>query len=696
MAISRYPRPGHRIAPLALREILCVPVLDRRFTRSLKLCDLDETAWERFDPVTCRRLAAAVVRQIPSCLPEVIKQRHLPKLPEWVTAKDLLVEPRTRNCLEEQGLLDHPQELENFTIGQVCKFGAFGKKSLVDLLTSLESFVIWRSGPQAGGELNLQVTQAARELLNLTCSSSILRDDPRFGRLISEIGLEGTSLQRVADIILSRKVDPVNPEPLIRRLVELHRHVSAAARMSLDTELLSLIDGLGNERNRQIIVAYVGLDGSLPRTLEAVGQQFHMTRERVRQICDRVSRVQTSKPYLPALDRVLKIVAAAAPSTAEEIESTLLQRRLTRAKFRVEAICSVARLFGRELRFTIDRLHGHRFVVLCNSGDLLKRIDHVARGAVSHWGATTVDDIAAATSATRPLAREVLVDLPGFKWLDEPSGWFWIVNVPRNALVTQIRKVLAASPNIDVGELRTGVSRHHRRKGFAPPRRVLLELCRQLSWCRVADERITPAQVLNPNEILSDSEQTIFRVMKEHGPVMQRPKFEELCLNAGLNRHSFWIFLSYCPIISRYAPGVYGLRGAEVPAGLVESLMLKRTGKSQLLVDYGWTKDRNIQIVYRVSSGMLSNGIVSIPAALKKFLQGRFTLMAIDNSRIGALVVKDNSAWGLGPFFSRRGGEPGDYISLLLNLSAREAVVQIGDASLVDGLGFSAIENDKI
>jgi len=158
-------------------------------------------------------------------------------------------------------------------------------------------------------------------------------------------------------------------------------------------------------------------------------------------------------------------------------------------------------------------------------------------------------------------------------------------------------------------------------------------------------------------------------------------------VNAGVNHHSFWIYLSYCPIITRYALGVYGLRGAQVPAGLVESLMPGTTSKSKLLIDYRWTKDRNIQILYRISSGMLSNGVVNIPSAMKTFLQGRYTLMTSDNSCIGELVVKETSAWGFGPFYSRRGGEPGDYLSVEFNPSERVAIVQIGDASLADQLG---------
>jgi hypothetical protein len=129
---------------------------------------------------------------------------------------------------------------------------------------------------------------------------------------------------------------------------------------------------------------------------------------------------------------------------------------------------------------------------------------------------------------------------------------------------------------------------------------------------------------------------------------------------------------------------VYGLRGADIPAGLVERLIPKRVGKSEVMIDYGWTKDRNLRVVYRISAGVLSNGIISIPAALSNFLYGKFALMTADTPPAGTLVAKGYTAWGLGPFFRRRGGELGDYLSVAFNLSKRIAVVEVGDASLAE------------
>jgi hypothetical protein len=349
-------------------------------------------------------------------------------------------------------------------------------------------------------------------------------------------------------------------------------------------------------------------------------------------------------------------------------------------------LLEIAHGFGRRPRFTVETLHGRRVIVPSTRSGLLEEIHDAATAAVRHWGVSTVEDLAASINATAALVRQLLPFLPGFKWLDQGSGWFWIADLPRNSLLTPIRKILAVSPTIDVRELRAGVARPHRRKGFAPPRRVLLEVCRQLPWCRVDGNTISSTPSENPDQVLSDTEKIIFNVLKAQGPVMQRSELEKLCLEAGINRHSFWIYLNYCPIITRYASGVYGLRGADIPAGLVERLIPKRPTKSKLLVDYGWTKDRNLRVIYRLSAGILSNGVVSVPASLRTFIQGRFTLLTEDNAAAGTLVAKGHSAWGLGPLFRRRGGELGDYLSIVFNLSQRAAVAQIGDASLVEDI----------
>jgi hypothetical protein len=45
-------------------------------------------------------------------------------------------------------------------------------------------------------------------------------------------------------------------------------------------------------------------------------------------------------------------------------------------------------------------------------------------------------------------------------------------------------------------------------------------------------------------------------------------------------------------------------------------------------------------------------------------------------------VVKDSQIWGLGPLFSRRGGDPGDSLRILFDLKTKNAIAELGQASV--------------
>lgn len=64
------------------------------------------------------------------------------------------------------------------------------------------------------------------------------------------------------------------------------------------------------------------------------------------------------------------------------------------------------------------------------------------------------------------------------------------------------------------------------------------------------------------------------------------------------------------------------------------------------------------------------------------YLAGAHELRVADGAPIGRLVVKDSQAWGLGPLFSRRGGDPGDSLRILFDLKTKIAVAELGQASV--------------
>ena len=85
----------------------------------------------------------------------------------------------------------------------------------------------------------------------------------------------------------------------MRQSFLLMRHPSACCRNSFPT-----LEGLA-ERERKVISLRFGLEDGHPRTLEEVGREFGVTRERIRQIESKTlaklrhpSRSQKLKDYL--------------------------------------------------------------------------------------------------------------------------------------------------------------------------------------------------------------------------------------------------------------------------------------------------------------------------------------------------------------------------------------------------------------
>ena len=679
--LSRFPRKGHRIAPRTLAHILDVPVQNWRIG-GVKLLDLDESVWEKFEPETCRKLAAKVicrVKQFRSALRGRFGRTRLPMPRTKGKPAVLQLQQRTFNCLNAAGMLHEPELLAKTTFSELFAMPNFGDTCLVDLLCALES--------QLGSShrTSQEVIVAAQRLAKLKEVATIRPNDPRLGLMIQSLGVPGENLKQIAEEIARSITCPSPPHLCARRLDEILVKIRASRQLRLEDELGELLSFEPRPRNRELAAAYFGWAGKGTHTLEEVGSWYGMTRERVRQITQRlVETLKAKRPYLPVLDRVLQAIADEIPCSVGRIESMLAERNLSRAGFRFGGVISAAEMTDRCCPFVIEDADGMQYAVPCEQEGVAKTVLQLARKSISRWGAATIEDIAAQVSEdvnqdiSTKFVKAVLCTQPGFSWLDEPSGWFWLKSTTRNALLNQIRKVIAVAPRVHISELRAGVSRPHRREGFAPPQRVLIALCAQAGGYDIEGDSVLARPPLNHREVLSDTESIIVDVLCEHGPVMRKPKLEELCLRKGLHRDSFSIHLTYSPVIARYAPGVYGLRGAQVPPGLAESMVQLRR-KTRVLADYGWLPDGRIFVSYKLSEGCLSNGIVSVPSGMRSYLQGEFKLLIADGQSAGRLAVKDNSAWGLGPFFRRRGGEPGDHFQIIFDTKQRLASVHLGE-----------------
>src|SRR6266446_4662475 len=93
------------------------------------------------------------------------------------------------------------------------------------------------------------------------------------------------------------------------------------SRLTLERELRDL---LGTGRNARIAARYYGFDGRGGGSLQTVGNEIGLTRERVRQIVtEATERLSTGRLVAPTLDRTIAFVANRIPAAAEEIEADL-------------------------------------------------------------------------------------------------------------------------------------------------------------------------------------------------------------------------------------------------------------------------------------------------------------------------------------------------------------------------------------
>jgi len=461
-----------------------------------------------------KSLARSVEEQVPQSLAEKdyrgrlysepikVTQETFVKLLRRVDELDLSV--RSANCLRDLkviylGDLVHKKEYELFRTRN------FGRRSLSELKEKLE---------EMGLSLGMNVAQWPPQNMKETLQHFALKLEQERTREAKELR------QR-----LEAKIENLEDELL--------HHLSSLA---------------GSKRDTQIVSEYFGWDGQGIKTLETIGRQFGITRERVRQICGKFEKKfyrsrRRKTIHLPFFDSALQFVIEHLPSSADELESELANQGISGGNFRLEGIITAAKLLGREPPFRIVKLQKNRFVVLPKGVKALKLILKFAKKSVEHWGVATVSDVAAQVTQTINQAIDnglVLSVLPSFNdlnWLDDSKEWFWLSSPlrKRNSLLNRTKKILSVAHSIDVSELRSGISRCSRMEGFAPPRRVLFELCRKVPWCQVKGTTIVADPPFDWENILAGTtEWAMAAVLKEYGPVMSRRAFEERCLELGM------------------------------------------------------------------------------------------------------------------------------------------------------------------
>ena len=115
--------------------------------------------------------------------------------------------------------------------------------------------------------------------------------------------------------------------------------------MTLEQELIEIFAVSPYQRNREILIGYYGWEDGRQHTLTEIGARFGVTRERVRQVCAKLTKRVKGPGQIPApvMDRALALIAKRVPCSAAQIEAELAELGLTAVGMSIESRAEISK-----------------------------------------------------------------------------------------------------------------------------------------------------------------------------------------------------------------------------------------------------------------------------------------------------------------------------------------------------------------
>ena len=438
----------------------------------------------------------------------------------------------------------------------------------------------------------------------------------------------------------------------------------------------------------RIVCRFYGFDGTGRKTLEEVGAEYQVTRERIRQISEKFSRrVRGKRVNSPVLHRARSVLERKLPALEQDIQKTLREENIITEYFDCTGLLAALSIFDQPSLLRITNLEGVRVVGGLQTLDALKRAPAIARTIVSASGCGHLEhvmgdmEIATEQMAARHVALTLLESLAGLSWLNEQKEWFTIADAKRNRLANIIRKILFVSPDVSLSEMRGALQRVRRLAGFSPPRAILRAFCKTLPFCRVNEDedRVKATTEFAHEVILGDNEMCLFEVLRDFGPAMHISAIRNECLRRGMNANSFYVYLGNSPIVCRLAPQMYALVGALILPGTIENLQLQKTSRAPVRLDNGWLSDGRLWLSYRLNVSNIRAGAFSMPSGMREIADGEYFIQSADTGSRNAIMIEAGRLSGLRRPLAILGAEEDDIVRLILDPRTRQAEVTFSE-----------------
>jgi len=682
----RWGEPGSPLLPQTLRRAFADEALPPWLVRDLHLPDdatalaLDSRVWrhlghlpprvERFliGLVTYRAADIRDLRVMEGAWPPDLRPCDVP----WPT--------RVHNSLARAQLLD-PAHLETVTYGELLAIPAVGVKTVLEFAVIADTVAVAAPALVLNEEARTELMAASEE----EWAERVRADDPRFRDVAPP---HQGSLGELFEEALNSP-EGARAHAIAASLPGIRARAEEIAAQPIDVALAGFLKSLGtSDRNLGITAARLGWGASGPQTLQEVGDEFSMTRERVRQIVSRtVNRL--GRTYLPQIEHAVQLLTNHAPLTATEAAQLLADRGLSTIPFHPISLETVAELLGYEVTFRVDPGDGSSYVLargVTGTGPVFS----VARREAGRVGVSNIDEVQAELETRGQLlsadaVSRILRSSARVQFLSD--DWFWMPDIPpeRNRLRNVTRRILSVAPRIDVASVRQGVRRRYRfvRIDLVPPVAVLAAFYDANPEFVVYDDgTVESAKPLDYRDTLGEAEQVMVEVLRASPTgLMDRAEFEEAVTERGVNPSTFSVFTTYSPVLDHPATNIWSLRGHVADPAQLEALraILATRSRHRRTLAYGWDEDGSLRLT--VDIGNVGSPVIGIPSAITRYVAGRrFQANTQEGMPAGIIAVDEGGAsWGYGPFLRRRGADPGDSLTMRFDLVDETVTLSLDD-----------------
>lgn len=621
-----------------------------------------------------------------------------------VSLVDAPLSARSKNALTQAGLLDRPQELSQFTFGELLRISAIGIRSALEIACLMESAMNARTealaqlGKLAADSEPPDWAVALGEIASKPWAALISECDARFRRMLPS-DATGTILERIERLL--EKPDSVlsivHGPHLLRAIGLVEKEVARVDQLALDDALNELLVASSHRRVKQVeaLLVRFGWSGDAPQTLEETGRGLGVTRERIRQIESRFLRDLPDRVYLPQLDAAIDLLEANVPMERDAASALLAAKSLCIKPFTSESIIATAALLKRDTDLRIEEVPG-KGAFLVGSKSSARDVATRARKLAGMAGVTSVYQVVSGLTMGQAKAdeiRRILRGLSHVEFLNE--DWFWVTDIPagRNRLSNIANRILSVAQPQSIQSIREGVRRAFtfRAKSspryealVTPPSEVLAAFFRQSPDFVLHDSQVKSVRLLSYVEELGDVDRAFVEVFRSTATgVLDRRAVMEACLKQGLNENSAALFLTYSPIIEHIGIDIWKLRGVGVDPAAIEALREANQNEvlERRLLSFGWRSNGRLWIGARLPYS-LTSVVLGVPGPTKRYLVDR-KFAAVDQvsgTPCGQISVNEQgTSFGYTTFFRVAGAEPGDVLLIEFDLAEEHAYLSLTD-----------------